>query len=134
MEFAPGQASEFEKEIRALIDGLMATFPAAFENPSYQQQKSVIDRAFNDQYEAAINKVERVSGKIGVAMFRDASSVSFAPMKEGKALEENEFASLTDDERDAFQEGVSTLEGLLNEELLGLPQWKRATYEAHSSA
>ena len=103
----------------------MVTFPAAFENPTYQQQKSVIDRAFNDQYEAAINKVERVS-KIGVAMFRDASSVSFAPMKDGKALEENEFAALTDDERDAFQEGVSTLEGLLNEELLGLPQWKRA--------
>lgn len=129
LEFSPGQASEFEKEIRALIDGLMVTFPAAFENPTYQQQKSVIDRAFNDQYEAAINKVERVSGKIGVAMFRDASSVSFAPMKDGKALEENEFAALTDDERDAFQEGVSTLEGLLNEELLGLPQWKRATYE-----
>ena len=129
LEFEPGLASEFDKDIRALIDGLMTTFPAAFENPSYQQQKSVIDRAFNDQYEKAINKVERVSGKIGVAMFRDASSVSFAPMKEGKALEENEFAALTDDERDVFQEGVSTLEGLLNEELLGLPQWKRATYE-----
>ncbi len=129
LEFEPGLASEFDKDIRTLIDGLMTTFPAAFENASYQQQKSVIDRAFNDQYEKAINKVERVSGKIGVAMFRDASSVSFAPMKDGKALEENEFAALTDEERDVFQEGVSTLEGLLNEELLGLPQWKRATYE-----
>lgn len=129
IEFKPGLASEFEKEIRTLIDGLMTTFPAAFENASYQQQKSIIDRAFNDQYEAAINKVERVSGKIGVAMFRDASSVSFAPMKEGKALEENEFTALSDNERDAFQEAVSTLEGLLNEELLGLPQWKRETYD-----
>ncbi len=129
LEFEPSKASEFDKDIRALIDGLMTTFPAAFENPSYQQQKGVIDRAFNDKYEAAINKVERISGKIGVAMFRDASSVSFAPMKEGKALEEHEFAALTDDERDAFQEGVSQLEGLLNEELLGLPQWKRETYD-----
>ncbi|MBJ7539977.1 Lon protease family protein [Marinomonas transparens] len=129
IEFEPGLALEFEKEIRSLIDGLMATFPAAFENPSYQQQKGAIDRAFNEQYEAAINKVERVAVKIGVAMFRDASSVSFAPMKDGKALEENEFAALSDEERDAFQEGVSTLEGLLNEELLGLPQWKRASYE-----
>ncbi|GAB3475876.1 Lon protease family protein [Marinomonas epiphytica] len=129
LEFQPGHASIFENEIRTLIDGLMVTFPAAFENTSYQQQKGVIDRAFNEQYEAAINKVERVSVKIGVAMFRDASSVSFAPMKEGKALEESEFAALSDEERDAFQEGVSTLESLLNEELLSLPQWKRATYE-----
>ena len=129
LEFAPGLAAEFEQEIRTLIDGLMVTFPAAFENTTYQQQKGVIDRAFNEQYEAAINKVERVSVKIGVAMFRDASSVSFAPMKDGKALEENEFAALSDEERDAFQEGVSTLESMLNEELLSLPQWKRATYE-----
>ena len=129
LEFAPGLAAVFEQEIRTLIDGLMVTFPAAFENTTYQQQKGVIDRAFNEQYEAAINKVERVSVKIGVAMFRDASSVSFAPMKDGKALEENEFAALSDEERDAFQEGVSTLESMLNDELLSLPQWKRATYE-----
>lgn len=129
LEFSPGMANIFESDIRTLIDGLMGTFPAAFENPTYQQQKSMIDRAFNEQYEAAINKVEKASVKIGVAMFRDASSVSFAPMKEGKALEENEFAALSDEERDAFQEGVSALEGLLNEELLALPQWKRATYD-----
>ncbi|SBS33824.1 Lon protease [Marinomonas spartinae] len=129
LEFAPGHAAEFEKEIRSLIDGLMATFPAAFENPSYQQQKGAIDRAFNEQYEAAINKVERVAVKIGVAMFRDASSVSFAPMKEGKAIEESDFAGLSDEERDDFQNAVSHLEGLLNEELLSLPLWKRASYE-----
>ncbi|MGO3346646.1 MAG: Lon protease family protein [Marinomonas sp.] len=129
IEFAPGKAAAFEKQIRNLIDGLMATFPAAFENPSYQQQKGAIDRAFNEQYEAAINKVERVAVKIGVAMFRDASSVSFAPMKEGKAIEENDFAGLSDEDRDAFQESVSKLESLLNEELLSLPLWKRATYE-----
>ncbi|WP_067213216.1 Lon protease family protein [Marinomonas aquimarina] len=129
IEFQPGQSKEFEQDIRALIDGLMGTFPAAFENPNYQQQKSAIDRAFNDQYESAINLVERHASKIGVAMFRDATSVSFAPMRDGKALEEADFASLTDEERDAFQAGVSELEGMLNDELLSLPTWKRISYE-----
>ncbi|MBM6550284.1 Lon protease family protein [Marinomonas ostreistagni] len=129
IEFAPGQSSEFEQDIRGLIDGLMATFPAAFEHPNYQQQKSAIDRAFNEQYEAAINLVERHASKIGVAMFRDASSVSFAPMRDGKALDEADFASLSDDERDDFQAGVSELEGMLNNELLSLPTWKRVSYE-----
>ncbi|WP_417553179.1 Lon protease family protein [Marinomonas fungiae] len=129
IEFEPGQSKVFEADIRVLIDGLMATFPAAFENPNYQQQKSAIDRAFNDQYESAINLVERYASKIGVAMFRDASSVSFAPMREGKALEEADFATLTDEERDDFQAGVSELEGMLNDELLSLPTWKRISYE-----
>ena len=129
IEFSPGESRDFEQDIRGLIDGLMATFPAAFEHPNYQQQKSAIDRAFNEQYESAINLVERHASKIGVAMFRDASSVSFAPMRDGKALDEADFASLSDDERDAFQAGVSELEGLLNNELLSLPTWKRISYE-----
>ncbi len=129
IEFKPGEAKQFEQDIRILIDGLMSTFPAAFENPDYQQQKSAIDRAFNEQYETAINLVERHASKIGVAMFRDASSVSFAPMREGKALDEADFATLTDEERDAFQAGVSELEGMLNDELLSLPTWKRISYE-----
>ena len=129
IEFSPGKASEFEQDLRTVIDGLMATFPAAFENPTYQQQKSAIDRAFNEQYESAINTVERYALKIGVAMFRDASSVSFAPMRDGKALEENEFTTLNDEERDAFQAAVSELETRLNDELLSLPLWKRASYE-----
>ncbi|WCN09494.1 Lon protease family protein [Marinomonas mediterranea] len=129
IEFMPGKSSVFEKEIRSLIDAVMATFPAAFENPTYQQYKSAIDRAFNEKYEGAINLVERMALRIGVAMFRDASSVSFAPMRDGKALEEADFAGLSDDERDAFQAAVSELETQLNDELLGLPQWKRASYE-----
>ena len=129
IEFKPGQSKEFEQDIRALIDGLMGTFPAAFENPNYQEQKGAIDRVFNEQYETAINRVERHASKIGVAMFRDASSVSFAPMREGKALDEADFATLSDEERDAFQAGVSELEGMLNNELLSLPTWKRISYE-----
>ncbi|MFT2112410.1 Lon protease family protein [Marinomonas sp. 2405UD68-3] len=131
IEFAPGCAKVFEEHIKDVIDGLMVIFPAAFENPTYQQQKSAIDRDFNELYESAINKVEKESVKIGVAMYRDASSVSFAPMRDGKALEDNEFAALSDEDRDAFQNGVSQLEQLLNNELLILPQWKRATYEEH---
>lgn len=129
LEFAPGHAKRFDEEMRAFVDGLMVTFPAAFENPAYQQLKGAIDREFNEKYEAAITKVERAALKIGVAMFRDATSVSFAPMKDGKALEDAEFAALNDEDRDLFQEAVSILEQQLNDELLSLPQWKRQSYD-----
>lgn len=129
LEFSPDCAKAFEQDMRDFIEGLMATFPAAFEHPNYQQQKTTIDREFNELYEAAITKVERASLKMDVVMFRDANSVSFAPMRDGKALEDTEFAALSDEEKDAFQDGVAALEQLLNEELLSLPQWKRTSYE-----
>ncbi|TBR42206.1 ATP-binding protein [Marinomonas agarivorans] len=130
LQFSPDCATIFDEDMRDFIDGLMATFPAAFEHPNYQQQKTTIDREFNELYETAITKVERAALRMNVVMFRDANSVSFAPMRDGKALDDTEFASLTDDERDLFQDSVATLEKHLNEELLSLPQWKRSSYES----
>ncbi len=63
IRFFPNCANVFEQEMRDFIEGLMATFPAAFEHPNYQQHKTAIDRSFNELYESAITKVERAALK-----------------------------------------------------------------------
>lgn len=122
-----GQGSEFKSDIEKLVDSLLATFPAAFEHPTYQQKKSVIERVFNQQYDKAIDAVEQASLKAGVALYRDAGAISFAPMKDGKPLEEPEFALLDEDIRENFHETIANMETLLNDLLIPLPQWKRET-------
>ena len=52
-------------------------------------------------------------------------SISFTPMREGKALDETEFAQLTEEERDTFHDTIGELEHMLSEQLAELPQWKR---------
>jgi predicted ATP-dependent protease len=125
LEMPPGSAGEFISDIGALIDNLLATFPAAFEHPSYQQKKSAIDRAFNQRYDRALDVIERASLEKGIALYRDSSNIAFTPMLEGKALDEAEFAQLPEEERERFHSDISLLEERLNEELASLPQWKR---------
>ncbi len=45
LQLPPGRASEFIEDVGQLIANLLATFPAVFEHPSFQQKKSAIDRA-----------------------------------------------------------------------------------------
>ncbi|WP_439859718.1 Lon protease family protein [Pseudomonas sp. MBLB4136] len=125
LELAAGSAGEFIADINVLIDNLLATFPAVFEHPSYQQKKSVIDRAFNKRYDQALDVIERLALERGVALYRDSSNIAFTPMLEGKALDEAEFAQLPEAERERFHADIATLEERLNEELASLPQWKR---------
>src|SRR5690606_31618261 len=99
LELPPGTASEFIADIGVLIDNLMATFPAAFEHPAYQQKKSAIDRAFNQRYDRALELIERLALERNVALYRDSSNVAFTPMRDGKALDEAEFAQLPEAER-----------------------------------
>ncbi|MCA6062590.1 Lon protease family protein [Thalassolituus marinus] len=122
---APDEADEFSRLISDLIDQLLATFPAALEHPTYQQKKSAIDYVFNRRYDKAIELVEREAHKRGVAVYRDSSAISFTPMREGKALDETEFAQLSEEERDEFHNDIAELEQMLSDQLAELPQWKR---------
>ena len=124
-----GQGIHLKEDFNNLINDLLDTFPAAFESPTYQQHKSEIERQFNKNYDNAIDKVEQEALKYNVALFRDAGSLTFAPTKEGKAMEETEFARLPDQERETFNNYISMLETMLNDELAELPKWKRSSSE-----
>ena len=125
LELPSGTATEFIVDMGGLIDNLLATFPAVFEHPSYQQKKGAIDRAFNQRYDRALDVIERASLEKDVALYRDSSNVAFTPMADGKALDEAEFAQLPEEVREQFHEDIAQLEEQLNEELASLPQWKR---------
>ena len=125
LELPSGSAAAFIADMGGLIDNLLATFPAVFEHPSYQQKKGAIDRAFNQRYDRALDVIERASLEKDVALYRDSSNVAFTPMADGKALDEAEFAQLPEAVREQFHEDIAQLEEQLNEELASLPQWKR---------
>ena len=130
LELAAGIGQVFKKDLESLIDNLLATFPAAFEHPTYQQKKSLIDRDFNLLYDRVIDRIEQSALKRNIAMFRDTSSISFTPMKDGKSLDDTEFAVLDEATREAFHNNIHELEGQLNDELVPLPQWRRESNEA----
>ncbi len=129
LQLPAGHCNKLHKDFEQFIDGLLMTFPAAFENPTYQQRKSMIERDFNKRYDKAIDAIEQEAIKRNIALYREAGSLSFTPMVEGKALDETEFARLPDKKRETFNKAISDLETMLNKSLVELPQWKRESNE-----
>ena len=125
LHMAAGTATQLIDDIHQLIDNLLATFPAAFEHPAFQQKKSAIDRSFNKRYDAAIDMVERQALERSIVLYRDGQNLVFTPMRDGKGLDEAEFSQLPEAERERFHADIAVLEEVLNEALASLPQWKR---------
>lgn len=117
------------KDIEKLIDNLLATFPAAFESPTYQQKKSAIERHYNQLYNNAIDLVDKKAQSLEIALFRENETISFAPIRDNKALNEDQFTQLPLTEREIFHKHVEELEEYLSDVLLELPQWRRAMVE-----
>ena len=121
----PKQGSLLRRDIDHLIDALLDTFPATFDNPSYQQGKTALQARFDQIYDEAIAAVKREAASRQIAMFHEEGSVTFTPIVDGKVLDDAQFASLSEEEMDRFRVQVEVLEALLNEGLLELPQWQR---------
>ena len=129
LEIPAGQGHIFVRDIDKLIDDLLTTFPAAFESPGYQQKKTTIERNFNQRYNHAVDLVEKQAQEKNIALFRGNDSISFAPIRENKSLDEEQFTQLPQKEREVFQSDVEKLEEYLADVLLELPQWRRELIE-----
>ena len=129
IQLPSGEGLPFYKDIEKLIDNVLATFPAAFESPSYQQKKKAIERRFNQRYNAAIDLVDAKAREMGVALYRDSETITFLPIRNDKALDEEQFTLLSQTEREAFHKHTEELEEFLGDVLLELPQWRRSLVE-----
>lgn len=129
LRLSPGESRKLSKEIDLLIDEVLDTFPAAFDNPGYQRKKAAINRTFDQKYDKAIDEVELHAQQHNVALYEDNGNISFSPIVNGKPIKDDEFAQLSDAQRQHFYDLIDQLENLLSEQLLELPQWKRESSE-----
>ncbi|MDN3640146.1 AAA family ATPase [Simiduia curdlanivorans] len=121
----PGEGKVLTSRMNKFIDELLVLFPEVFENPSYQRKKKIIDRNFAQKYEQAIASVEQDALANNVGLYEEDGSVTFAPLVEGQAIDDAQFAALTDEQRNHYYQLLANLEEMLSEQLLELPVWKR---------
>lgn len=125
IDMPPEQGISLIRSIDSLIDALLATFPTVFENPSYLQKKSGLQKVFDQTYDQAVEIIERAAAARKIAVYRENGTITFTPLIDGQAADEAVFAQLTDSQREQFRQHVEELENLLNDSLLELPQWQR---------
>ncbi len=129
LRLPPGESKKLHKELDGLIDELLDTFPAAFDNPGYQRKKAAIAREFDQRYDHAIDQVEALAQAQGVALYEESGAISFSPILEGKPITDADFANLDDSQRQHFYQLIDSLEDKLSDALIELPQWKRHSSE-----
>ena len=124
-----GEAKAFAKDLTQLIDELLDTFPAAFDNPGYQRKKVALARQFEQKYEEVIDEIDEMALAQNVALNEEENAVSFSPIIDGQVLDDEAFAQIPEDTQAHFFDVIANLEEELNERLIALPTWKRELSE-----
>lgn len=129
LQLPTSQSRGFVKDIEGLLDEIMDTFPAVYENPSYQRRKAAITRANEQRYDKAIDGVEKIALSKGVSLIEENGSISFSPIIDGKPITDADFALRSENERQVYYDLIDELEENLSEALLEVPLWQRESAE-----
>ncbi|EPJ47410.1 MAG: ATP-dependent protease, putative [Osedax symbiont Rs1] len=124
-----GRAAKLKADHQILLEAISTELPGAFESPDFQRKKSQIEKQFNALYDTALDDVEQSARGLSVAMYRDAGNLGFAPVSDGKVLDEAEFLLLDEKIRQSINQNIADLEDLLSESLTALPVWRREAAE-----
>ena len=129
LKLESGHSFTFVKDVENLLDEILDTFPAVFENPSFQRKKAALVRANEQKYDLAIDEVERYALERNISLIEEDGSISFSPIIDGEPISDKEFASFDEAKRQSYYQLIDSLETRLNEALIEVPMWQRETAE-----
>lgn len=125
-----GRAPAFQKSVHDLIEELKAALPAVFESEDYQKQRAAIEMAVHAKGQAAFDAVNKKALAVDIAIVRTPTGFTLAPIRDGKIVPPQDFATWTTDEQRKTQEAIAGLEKDLEETLRGMPRLEKEQRDA----
>lgn len=125
-----GRAPQLRRAMNGLVDDLRAALPAMFESEDYARRRSAIQDSFNAKASETFSKLGEKASARGMAILRTPMGFAVAPMKDGKVVPPEEFASWPEERQAAVRAVMAELEEELEATLRGLPRLEKARRDA----
>jgi predicted ATP-dependent protease len=113
LQLAAGRGAQLRADMRALVDELRTTIPAAFDSEEYASELERLNTDFKERAEHGILEVSEEADRRGIVMLRTPVGFTFAPRKGDEVMTPQDFAALPKDESERLQKAVSELQDKL---------------------
>jgi predicted ATP-dependent protease len=99
--------------MRALVEELRSTIPAAFDSEEYAAELERLNTNFKERAERGLLEVSAEAQTQGLLMIRTPVGFTFAPRKESEVMSPSEFEALPKADRERLQKAVEQLQDRL---------------------
>ncbi len=102
LEFPPGEGEVFKSEISELVHTLTVEIPRAYTTEQYENEKEVLLKEIQTKRDEAVKLISNKAREEGFSVKNAGGGLTFTPLIDGKAITDEEYDSLTAEERDNF--------------------------------
>jgi lon-related putative ATP-dependent protease len=124
-----GRGSEFQRDMKELVEDLRAAIPAALESDEVAQRLEEIKHEFEQEHNEAVERVAEKAEKQGIRLIRTPGGFALAPLREGQVIDPAEFEKLSEQEQKRVQEKVAALQEELQKTLRKVPEKRKETVD-----
>jgi lon-related putative ATP-dependent protease len=105
-----GKANSFKKQMNRLIEDLKLRLPEAFENESYQDKQTEIQKKYGDQQRTFLDELEASAEKKNLQLQRTQVGYQTVPLIDGKPISMEDFQALPDDVKKKINESMAAMQ------------------------
>jgi predicted ATP-dependent protease len=110
LQLAPGRGAQLRDHMRALVEELRSTIPAAFESEEFAAELERLNTDFKERAEHGLIEVSSEAQKHGLLMIRTPVGFTFAPQKGSEVMSPQDFEALPQAERERLQAAMQQLQ------------------------
>jgi len=113
LQLPAGRGARLRADLRALVEELRATIPAAFDSEEYASALERLNTELKERAEQGLGAVGAEAQRRGLVMVRTPVGFSFAPRKGDEVMSTQDFEALPPEERQRLQEALAELQDQL---------------------
>ena len=122
LELGAGTGRTFRHRMLEFVSAVRAMVPAALTSEDYRRESQTLASALQERQSHDAAELESQARELGLTMLPTPSGFTFAPLSDGKVMEQEAFLALDDAERQRVQESLQLMTSRLIERLRDYPQ------------
>jgi predicted ATP-dependent protease len=121
----PGGGAQFRRDMTRLVRDLQTAITAALESDQYRRRRHALDQELDTRHEQALDELRDRAAQASVALVRTPMGVGLTPARDGKVLDDEAIAQLSEEERGRFKAAIARFEKELEDIFHQTPKWRR---------
>jgi predicted ATP-dependent protease len=118
-----GIGRRFKQDVAGFVANVRATLPAAMTSDDYRQASAELAQRLQQRQTADTTELQQEAESRGLTMLPTPSGFAFAPVKDGRVMEQAEFNALDEAERNRIGEAIEHMSERLIERLREYPKF-----------
>src|SRR5262249_1011776 len=130
LRLPPGLGRQLARDLDQLVAVVRRQLPRAFESDDYANQRATVVKTLEQEREERLTQLADLARAAGFALQTSPMGLLIVPLRDGKPMEEADFAALPPEERAAWQQRRAALDDDIARVMKGIRDRESLTREA----